>query len=94
MITAHDIATREAALVAAYRLLHPSSRAVRMFRFRRNGNSTKGMECILCGEPGPTWCGKWFKTRRAIRWEADHRLKHTAHFSDTALVRLWKACEA
>ena len=62
----HDI------LLAAYKQANPSSRVTRAFRYGKNTNATKGRECVLCGEQGPTWSGKYRQTVRAAKWEDEH----------------------
>lgn len=66
----------EAEIVAAYRAANPLSRAVRMFKFVRNGGACKQMGCIVCGEAGPSWCARYAKTQRALAWEAAHKAQH------------------
>ena len=70
------------------RLANPLSRAVALFKFHRNGGSTKSMACVACGAEGPTWCAKYPKTLRAERWEAEHRAGHELPWASRASSRL------
>lgn len=58
--------------LAAFRLANPRSRAVGRFRYCKNGASVKQRECIFCGDQGPSWCGRYRKTKRATAWESTH----------------------
>ena len=78
----------ERAVVARHRAENPRSRAVGLFKFRRNGGTTKSMACVLCGAEGPTWCAKYRKTQRAERWEAEHRASHGLPWAPRASSRL------
>jgi hypothetical protein len=62
--------------VQQYRLDNPMSRVTGPIKFVRNGGSVRQRGCILCGEVGPTWCGKWPKTMAAIVWEQKHVASH------------------
>jgi hypothetical protein len=66
----------EAQIVADYRRANPQSRVVSLFRYFRNGGAVKAMSCILCGCEGPTWCGRYTKTKAARDWEVQHRKDH------------------
>lgn len=66
----------EARLVAEYRKANPQSRVVSILRYAKNTSATKQMECILCGEEGPTWGSKWPQTKKAAEWETEHKKKH------------------
>lgn len=76
----------EEQMVRAYRARYPQSRVVSMFKYHLNtAHGPKQMQCILCKGLGPTWCGKWYKTKRAEEWERDHRAHHLQHHADLDL---------
>lgn len=62
----HDI------LLAAYRQANPRARVLGAFRYAKNTASSKGRECVFCGECGPTWSAKYPRTVRAAKWEHEH----------------------
>lgn len=66
----------EQTLVAMYRMVHPESRAVSIIRYVRNGAVTRQRGCIICGENGPSWNGKYPKTEAAKSWERSHVEMH------------------
>ena len=68
----------EAALVAAYRVANPESRAPGILVFGANTSCRKGKRCILCGATGPTWSARWPQTVRAMAWEVEHKALHLA----------------
>ena len=63
-------------LVEDYLETHPKSRIQSILKYFRNGANVRQKVCVLCGELGPTWCGKWPKTRNAIDWEIEHIKSH------------------
>lgn len=67
-----------AEMVTAYRQAHPRSRVTAIIRWEQNGGTVKQRACILCGAAGPTWNGKWKKTKTAVDWEAAHVAAHVA----------------
>jgi hypothetical protein len=72
-----DIARSEPEMVQSYRALHPKSRVTSMFKYYLNGNQgPRQMQCIVCSQTGPSWCGKWPKTKTANDWQDDHYQSH------------------
>ena len=57
----------ETAVAALYRYQHPTSRVVGPLYFARN-TGCRRQEGVLFGGVGPTWCGRWHQTQRALRW--------------------------
>jgi hypothetical protein len=56
-----------------YRRRNPKSRAPGPIIYHLNGaNGPRQKRCVLCGELGPSWCGKYRMTKRAERWEREH----------------------
>ena len=55
-----------------YRANNPQSRAPSAIIYVRNSGRTRQKGCILCGEKGPSWCGDYPQTVRAVRWESTH----------------------
>jgi len=77
----------EAALLRAYRLANPRSRATSLIIYVRNGASVAQRGCVLCGECGPSWCARFPKTKRAAQWESTHECwNDPAKLDDLLLV--------
>ena len=66
----------EADLVREYREAHPKSRVVGILRYVVNTAARRQRECVVCGWQGPTWCGRWPKTKAAIEAEEAHKAQH------------------
>ena len=65
----------EDALITLYRGDNPRSRAVGLWRFTRNGTSTRVRECYFC-DGRSQWCGKWPRTVESLKTEREDVEKH------------------
>lgn len=72
----------EAQLVAIWRKQHPRSRVRGIIRYVANGSIRRQRGCVLCGQSGPTWCGRWPKTAQAEAWEREHVAQHVAQHAE------------
>jgi len=42
-------------------------------RYAKNTSSVRQMQCLVCGERGPSWCASYPRTVRATTWCEMHR---------------------
>ena len=82
--------TNGSLLLGFHRTRNPRSRAVGLLRYARNTTATKQLECVLCGERGPSWCSRYPETKRAKDWACEHEACHI----ETYNLTLDETCEA
>jgi len=76
----------EQELVRSYRELNPKSRVISILKYFRVGPTVKQKRCILCNELGPSWCGKFPKTKLAAEWELQHTNRHASSNAHSDVV--------
>ncbi len=73
------------AATALYRVRHPRSRVESVTYYSVNSGNARQKSAIF-GGAGPSWCGSWPETQRAIRWERDVLAEYAA--ADAAVAKM------
>lgn len=60
-------------IVKAYRSVNRKSRIIDTIKVRKNSNSSRDYQCILCGEIFGSYCPKWPRTKQSYSEVKAHR---------------------